>query len=713
MRITRFTLTALIMCLLLQAGQAKEVDRATARKAALHLYYERANQQAQLPFSKISIASEQSITDASGIPYYHVFTFDGGGFVIITAEDILQPVIGYSTRSTYSDDAGNLGFRTWMGQIKEQIDYYRAQGTAAHADVSREWERLLDDEFISKPLAKSGKNVQPLMITQWGQGKYYNTLTPSDPNGEEGHCPVGCVATSMAQIMFYYRYPETGQGAHGYNANNPNYGNYGWQEANFGATTYLWDEMVLKANEANMALATLCYHLGVSVNMSYGPNASGSFTNLVPSAMSAYFKYDAAIQYIQKMNYSSSTWEAMMIANLDNKQPLIYSGANSDGGHAWNCDGYENTGGTNMFHFNWGWDGYSDGFYAINNLTPGGDPPYNQNNGAVRNIYPASGYPAYCGGNKVLTGTKGTFEDGSGMTLNYQDNASCSWLIAPTDTVSKIVLTFNLFNTESNNDVVTVYDGADASAPVLLTHSGSTLPSGTYTSTSNRMFITFTSNGSTAGEGFYASFRSNYPKFCQGTNLSSPNGTVSDGSGPLNYLNNTVCSWTIQPPFGKNLNLHFTYFNLEDNVDYVKVYDLATQTLLATYSGTNMPADVTAASGSMYIEFKTNYVYTYGGWEAEYSVGNLGLDENSGFSDINIYPNPSRGILNLQFSQDMPGEAEVLLMNLTGQILRQENTGRFSGQYKGSFDLSDLAKGVYLLKLSNELGSYQQRLVIQ
>jgi hypothetical protein len=712
MKFRTFTLLTLLVFGFTNLIQAGVVDQNLAKKAAVNFFYDRLNQHKAVEISSVKVMDSKTVKDDNQDPLYHIFSFEGGGFVIITADDALHPILGYSPSGSYSDSPENCCFNSWMEEMKEQIQYYRSLSVKAAPEVKALWDQYLDDEFSSRPVVKDSKDVEPLLLTTWGQGKYYNTYVPVEPQGEEGHCPTGCVATSMAQLMFYYRYPQTGAGAHGYNSNNPNYGNYGWQYADFGSTTYKWDEMVLSPTEANLELAQLMYHCGVAVNMSYGPTGSGSQTSYVPSALASYFKYASTAQWAQRMNFSSTTWIDMIKSNLDQKRPLIYSGANSNYGHAWNCDGYQIDGTTTLFHMNWGWDGMDDGFYNLNSLAPGSEPAFALNNSIVWNVYPNTGFPEFCPGPRTLTGTKGTIDDGSSQTANYQDNANCSWLIAPTDSVQKITLTFNRLSTESGNDVVTVYNGSTTSDPVLLTASGNTLPSNV-TSTSNRMLITFTSNGSNNDEGFFATYKSIYPKFCQNQTLTGNTGTITDGSGPLNYINNATCSWTVQPPYGTSLNLNFTYFDLEPTYDYLKVYDLATQNLLGTFSGNTLPPMVTAPSGSMYIEFKSNYVFNFGGFEANYSVGNIGFDETTGIHELNIYPNPATTELSINFTVDTPRELNIQLMSLTGQVIENLNLDGFTGQFKKSVDLSGVAKGIYVLKLTHDQGTYTQKVVVQ
>ncbi|MCX6272382.1 MAG: C10 family peptidase [Bacteroidetes bacterium] len=713
MKVSKITLLLLVTLAFSAGAYAKVVDQNVARKAAKNYLFNRLSQNKSVKQADLDIAEAYTVADEQQLPYYHAFNFKQGGFVIITADDDLYPVIGYSTTGSYNADPKNCCFNSWMDQKKDEITYYRNRKVKAGAEIQKMWADLLDDNYANRPVTKDAKDIEPLIMSQWDQGKYYNTLCPVDAGGLENHVVTGCVATSMAQAMFYYRYPQQGQGSHGYTANNPNYGNYGWQFADFANTVYKWDEMVCSPTEANLQIAQLMYHCGISVNMSYGPQASGSFTNLIPSAMAAYFKYDPSIQYLQMMNYSALNWANMIKANLDVKRPVIYSGRNANGGHAWMCDGYQVNGSVTNFHFNWGWSGSDDGYYPINNMAPGSEPAYSQDNSIVRNIYPASNYPEYCTGQKIFTGTKGTIDDGSGNISNYTDNSDCSYLIAPTDSVQKIILSFNKFSSELANDMMTVYDGDNISAPVLLSHSGDSVPGGNYTSTKNRMLITFKSNGSSNSQGFFATYKCIYPKYCQSSNYTAPSGTIADGSGANNYINNTTCSFTIQPPFGKNLNLNFSYFDVEQDMDYVKVYDLATQTLLNTFTGNTLPPQVTATSGSMYIEFKSNYVYTFGGWEANYSVGNLGLDESTGIHNLNIYPNPAKDQLHVNFSVETPRNLEVDLLNITGQLLQQFNYSGFSGEFSKTLDLNNLSKGVYMLRLKHDQGNYTQKIVIQ
>jgi hypothetical protein len=126
---------------------------------------------------------------------------------------------------------------------------------------------------------------------------------------------------------------------------------------------------------------------------------------------------------------------------------MIYSGTDpSDGGHAWICDGYQVTSGSNYFHMNWGWSGNSNGYFLTSNLDPSG-MNFSEYIGVIYNVIPSSNYPYECTGTKTITSTAGTIDDGSGSS-NYLNNDDCMWLIAPTDSVNHLILGFDYLYTD-------------------------------------------------------------------------------------------------------------------------------------------------------------------------------------------------------------------------------------------------------------------------
>ncbi|NMB81357.1 MAG: T9SS type A sorting domain-containing protein, partial [Ignavibacteria bacterium] len=293
-------------------------------------------------------------------------------------------------------------------------------------------------------------------------------------------------ATAMAQAMKYWNYPEHGKG----------FKTFIWSDIDtidYENTYYRWSQMTPSANsQSGDAIAELMYHCGVSVNMNYGPDGSSSYTEWVPDAMKDYFRYHPSIRFKQRSKFTDYDWDILIRDELNFRRVVIYSGSGT-GGHAFVCDGYQDT---CFYHFNWGWSGYANGYYYYNDLTPGSND-FSYGQGAVVRIMPYFG--DYCRENVQITDTARTLDDGSGLSY-YWNNSHCSWLIQPNN-VSQIKLMFTNFSTESNNDVLTIYDGVNEQAPVLGQFSGNQLPP-EIQSTGGALFLTFNTNNTIQGLGW-------------------------------------------------------------------------------------------------------------------------------------------------------------------------------------------------------------------
>ena len=311
----------------------------------------------------------------------YIYNFGEQGFIIISGNTVLPPVLGWSDQGVFPDmDDAPENFRSWIAHYSEMIDFSIANGIQPEADIQRQWDEAAQGVFGSRNV----QTVDPLVNTHWNQDCYYNEYCPEAPGwgwggwggGPCGHAYAGCVACAMAQVMKYWNYPVTGFGSHSYV-----HSEYGEQSANFAATTYQWDDMPNDVWGSNDAVATLMYHCGVSVNMNYGPDGSGAYSTDVETAMRSYFGYCGA-KYRQKSSYSEEAWIAMLKADLDLSHPIYYSGSNGSSGHAFVCDGYDSN---DLMHFNFGWSGSGDAFYSTYEVNG-----FNQGQAVVTNIFPVS-----------------------------------------------------------------------------------------------------------------------------------------------------------------------------------------------------------------------------------------------------------------------------------------------------------------------------------
>ncbi|MCD4678895.1 MAG: C10 family peptidase, partial [Bacteroidales bacterium] len=552
---------------------ADDVSIKNAEKVAVSFFYEKVNQFKTVDYNDINITN--SFTEnRNNEAVYYIFNINNDGFVIVSAEDAAYPVLAYSFETLHYTQNNSPEFEYWMDNYARQITDMKAKNLKADIEAEKTWSHLLTSSPTELKTAKS-KSIAPFITTTWGQGKYYNKFTPYDPQAmDDNHCPTGCVATSMAVVMNYYRYPVNGFASKTYNANNAQwgYGDYGYLSADFENTTYDYDQMLPtydgNSGESCTQVSRLMYHAGVSVSMMYGPDGSGTGMNDAFQALKVYWKFSTSIQIKERAGTIPSQWLSYLTTNLDDKKPIIYAGRDNSpggGGHAWICDGYQ---GTDYFHFDWGWEGSDNGYYYINNLnTSNGN--YTDDQEALFNIYPKNSYPTHCTGQKDIIGTSGTIVDGSGK-FDYQDNNDCTWLIKPpsNDSIENITLKWHAFDTESGQDIVTVYDGSSISDPVLGTYSGNSIPP-EVTSTGTEMLVRFVTNSSNGHPGWLATYSTSGPHYCNFMSLTDVSGTIEDGSGAKNYRNKTSCLYFIQPPGATTIDFTLTKFDTEEGYDYL------------------------------------------------------------------------------------------------------------------------------------------------
>ncbi len=208
------------------------------------------------------------------------------------------------------------------------------------------------------------KTIGPLMPeVQWNQDAPYNRYCPTG-------CPTGCVATAVAQIMYYYKYPEQGIGQHSYNWNGERLG------VNFAEQTYNWDLMFdrydarIHTEEQADEVAKLSYHVGVSVDMGYAPGGSGAYSQSVPGALSQYFGYNPYASLIDRGYMGLDVWSYYVQRDLAAGRPVYMSAVNStNDGHAFLLDGVNTQG---YYHVNWGWGGAYNGWFDISVMHPEG-----------------------------------------------------------------------------------------------------------------------------------------------------------------------------------------------------------------------------------------------------------------------------------------------------------------------------------------------------
>ena len=371
-----------MMTLALFVGQliASPVDVEQARQLGLKYVQNHAAKQV----AELNLAYTQ-MTE-SGTPALYVFNFEGG-FIIVAADNVAQPILSYGEEGNFYADQISDGLAYYLGYYARQINYAVENNLQPEDEITAQWENIARTGFEGNLTRGTRGDIAPLISTNWNQDNPYNLYCPTGQGGPAGHAYAGCVATAMSMVMKYWNWPDHGQGSHSYTPEG-----YPMQSVNFEETYYDWNNMPNSCNNSNyQAVATLMYHCGVAVNMMYGPQGSGAYSQDVPGAIADYFRYTEYATRMERDLYSRAEWEEMLISNLEEGFPLYYSGSGTAGGHAFVCCGYRES--DRKFYFNWGWSGFNNNYFAIDALnTYSGN--FNDGQAAIFDFIPAYVYDA-------------------------------------------------------------------------------------------------------------------------------------------------------------------------------------------------------------------------------------------------------------------------------------------------------------------------------
>ncbi len=293
---------------------------------------------------------------------FYAFNVGTTGFVIVSADDRFRPIVGYSNEGNFETENMSPELTFYLEKI---IEARTSRNAVMVESTENDWQSIAATGKM-KP-RNNGKDADYLVETKWNQDSPYNLYAPEASSGPGGRCYAGCVATAMSQVMKYWDHPLQGTGSHSYYSW---YGYGGHLSANFGATTYDWENMPVRITgnspqEQIEAVATLMYHCAISVDMGFSPTGSGASSWSVPGAIRQYFSYSSHAELEERDNYTLKDWQDMLKESIDLGWPLYYSGQGDSGGHAFVCDGYDEN---DLFHYNWGWGGSSDGWFVVDEI---------------------------------------------------------------------------------------------------------------------------------------------------------------------------------------------------------------------------------------------------------------------------------------------------------------------------------------------------------
>lgn len=373
---------SLLMPMVVMAGpRSFQQAKAIAEKQAALLGVT-IDQKAMTKVRKQGGKAEMNLSQQS----YYVFpNANSKGFTIVSGDDRLPEIVGYSSQGSYDENNLPEGFVSFMKayqNLYNKVNLGDAEALKNLAEI-KAWRNKKNASAVSTSA------VAPLLGNiEWDQTSPYNNMCPKYDSVHVA--ATGCVATAMAQVMAYYKYPKQ------LKADIPGYVNR-WNGIPMEIPTitreegiYDWDNMLPKYNkEANAtqqqkdAVAKLMYHCGAAVRMSYGPESGAAVSS---SKLAKYFGYDADLMMdLSRSSFTLDKWMQIIDTELAAGRPVLYGGQSSDNGHQFICDGKDENG---LYHINWGWSGNQNAYFDLSILNP--------EKGGTGSGSAADGFNRYC-----------------------------------------------------------------------------------------------------------------------------------------------------------------------------------------------------------------------------------------------------------------------------------------------------------------------------
>ncbi|MBX7240964.1 MAG: C10 family peptidase [Bacteroidia bacterium] len=782
----RFLLSALSLTLLFSAALGQSVSLETAKTVATNFYFSKDFTKNARKDIKITDTRVEKTQDETLL---YIFTMNEEGFVIVANEQKVKPVLAYGIQEGGSPDSDNPAFNYWLKNYKDQIADLRKNHPQYRVpqEVTAQWSALQSDNFdreaanqLQKQMNPNGNmntmTVSPLLTTNWGQGSSaspsYNYYCPSSGGVT---AITGCVATAMAQVMRYYQHPAYGNGSQSYTepANYNNMGvmttaSYGVLSATFGTTTYGWANMPATINSASplaqrQAVGRLMSHCGISVEMDYSPSSSGANTPDAAAAFEDHFYYSNS-GFLSRSAYTLLLWKTLLKSALDGSKPVLYRGRDNveNTGHAWVCDGYD---ANEYFHMNWGWNGSSNGYFSVDDLTPGSGY-YNDSQGVIINS-PKS---------MTLSSTSKSF---CYAAASSSVSVTCSSVWTVTDNASWITTSAisGFGNGSFNINVTQNTTGAQRTGTVTVKGNGVVRT------------ITVTQKGQVAFTSVSTFYPGTYGAKYSFSITSTGTFTVSDNASwiTLNTLSGSSASTsvtftttsnttgavrngtiTLTGPCGETRNITISQSYLTNSCPTVSGVTLtnATQTSLTV----NYPVASGATFYRIYAKKSTESVWTWRGSWAGTSVSLTGLSANTTYNvrveaacsstttgnvsvivstttpsspnvrtmeedelyvangegladdnqvdvwvnavDFKAYPNPARDNVTLSLNIAESRNVTWTMLNLNGQIIAQQAENAEAGEFSRTISLENYPAGLYILTVKSGDELYSEKIQV-
>lgn len=658
---------------------------------------EEARTVAQQILKNTQISCSETLYDENSNPAVYIFN-GKTSYAVIAADKRVQPLLAYSYESTIPTENKVPALEMWLDSYSRQIAEVRK---VSDLPQNEGWSQFFGKE--TQDLTET--EVKPFLTSKWGQGRSYNYYCPMDNGGDNGRCVTGCVATALAQIIYYYRFPESGVGSYSYEDEN-----YGTQSANFAESVYDFSHMPDVPFGVSTAISHLMRDCGVACDLVYGPDGTGMYNHKAAYALRTHFKYAPETEYIFRDSVSLN-WDSLMVSKLTQRIPLYYAGWSVPNivGHAFVCDGYQQMADSSYyFHFNFGWNGNSDGYFYTTHLRPGGGN-YDLSQEIIV-AYPDTAQYDYAPtvlttGSVTLVEESGSFDDGSGNIFECAQNMDYQWIIRPQiEDLTQINLNIHF----------------EFAAGDTLFVTAATLGERFFTDSCG--FANFeilddevtlrlvTDNIAPRSQGFSASYASVFPEYCvEPMVLGSSSGTISDRSGDDDYQNLTYCQTYVMIGGCSAIHVDFTEFDLEDGKDFLYIYNNKAihDTLILALTGQLDITSYTFNTNRLRFVFVTDEENRAPGWSLNYYGGTAEIGENTLLEGA-VTPNPANDKLNITLAEEPTSATYYHIYDLYGKML----TSGAIRAMQTTVQVSDLPAGAYFVKVLNGKQSMVRKVII-
>ena len=730
------------------------------------------NEQCYINAESIHLTLEQVVTDDNGEPLYYRFQLNDQGFVIVSANKNYYPILAFSYESNFEASEESSAF---CEGYKENIQAVKNANAPVNAGVTKAWNHFNCKNF-SRTKDAAVNECQPLLTTSWGQTIYYNQYCPFDGNAnvndKDYRTTVGSAALAMSSIINYYRFPTQGYGGVSY-ISSQDWGAY--QETypriflNLNEVTYDYDAMPSSIAKYNGEVSKLLFHTGATALTKYSAErASANKTRTSPvdaiNAMKQYwgFSTDAQLTFRPTDIQNDSIWIAdYVLTELDERRPVFFSAYKDEAQLNHMCmviDGYKYMttaeGNTVFLHVNMNPTVAANEMKKAYYMYTSNNFKYKYGESVGRFLAPPTlVIEKPVTSEKEITARSGAISDGAG-NMKYASNSNRSWLLAAPNATS-YKLTFKRLNTEAGNDVVSIYRGSEANSTNLVqSYSGQYL---TVAATDNTegsqqqvtfdypplpnsitvdaptVLVTFTSNDTIEDYGFVLEYSCTYDQSgisaCAESQdltgshyiiIDKEQAVVTDDADINNissedepYAAEHICSWTIRTPNAVGYYFSFPKFDLKAG-DFIEVTTIgSTPELLQKFDVFNLPSagGCTVDASKVKVRFVTDHWQEGDGFEMEYWTV-LGINQESGLSDINIYPNPASNFVNVELTGDAQN-ISVKMVDLSGKEMYNDVFSHNGGTQIYKVPVTDLASGIYFLHMNTPTGQTIQKVVVR